>query len=457
MIRGGELEQGERLRGPRAGLLFPFIIALLSSAACGIDTGTVTLEVYSWWRQPSEFNAFEDVIQIHEARYPGEQVENRADPSATDARDVMTERLLAGAPPSSFQANAGADMLQWTVVDSDRLPSTRVLRGLGDFFQRLNLTKSIPDPVLQTLYAGSNEPYAVPINIHRLNVLYYNTQLLGAFREKYPDKTFLDLASLCPADPAAAPLDLKIAVGARDTFVLVLLAFESALPALAGADFYESFFQGSPPSEWETQIRKALSCVQYLSRSFNTDYADRNWAEAADMVQSGDATFTVMGDWANGQIKPGLDDQQVDSVPFPGSESIFVFTADTFPLPLLAPHPQETEHLLETIASADAQYDFSAEKGSIPALDIDLTRLGERALRTQQDFASDRKVLATSGLFPPYYPVDQLGQLLIDMTRPRAGQAEIDAVVTLLRDSEPLLQRWQARLTKGAAAPAGSP
>jgi glucose/mannose transport system substrate-binding protein len=459
MGRGGEYDSHERPRCSCQGHAAPLVLVLLPLIGCRADSSAVQLEVYSWWRQSSERNAFDDVIRIDETRHSGVNVVNRADPTAPDARSVMAERLLAGAPPSTFQANIGADLLRWTVVDtaSDQVPATSLLGGLGDFFQRLQLTSAIPSALFDALRVGNSEPYAVPINIHRLNMLYYNTDLLAAFQARHPDRSLLDLASLCPADPQAAALDATIAVGAQDGFALVLLAFESVLPALAGADFYDALFRGQAPSDWVTEVQKVLSCVQYLSRSFVAENANLDWAQAADFVANGQAAATVMGDWANGQLKAALDDGRVAAIPFPGSEAVFVFTSDTFPLPVQGPHRTETEDLLSTIVSADAQYAFSAEKGSIPALDLDPTPLGERARQTKLAFASVRKVLATSGLFPSYYPVDELGQALFNMTRPHAGQAEIDAVVTLVANSEPLLSRWQNRLGQGPAPPANLP
>ena len=157
-----------------------------------------------------------------------------------------------------------------------------------------------------------------------------------------------------------------------------------------------------------------------------------------------------MGDWANGELKDALAGGTVDVQPYPGSEGTFVFTSDTFPLPIAVTHAAESEQLLETLASPKAQLEFSQEKGSIPARsDIpteDLRAwLGERAVQTRRDFNEVHRSIATSGLFPPYFPDDLSGRLSA-MTAEGASKAKIEGVIALLRDALPLLARWQSRI-----------
>jgi hypothetical protein len=117
-----------------------------------------------------------------------------------------------------------------------------------------------------------------------------------------------------------------------------------------------------------------------------------------------------------------------------------------------APQAQASEALLDTIASREAQFAFSLEKGSIPArTDVEIGALGERATRSRRAFASSEvsKVLATSGLFPPYYPDEELNAKLSLMTRAKAEPRRVEDVIAFLADTEPLLARWQKRLVEG--------
>ncbi|MES1176153.1 MAG: hypothetical protein ABUL62_17660 [Myxococcales bacterium] len=420
------------------------------------------MEAYSWWKRPSEQRAFDNVLRIYNAgRGDVEAVNQVSDTNADAVRGTLTARLLAGAPPSTFQANAGADLLRWTVVDTNdpAVPSASRIADLSPLFRRDGLGDALPGPLLDALVVGpARAPFAVPINIHRLNVIYYNTRSLAAFAARSAGRSFLDLGVLCPVDledrlaHPESKLDLTIAVGTKDSFALTLFALESVLPAIAGAQQYDELFHGTPAASWQTSVRQALRCVQYLSRSFLDD-RDKSWADALAQVQMGSADFSVMGDWANGELSDALERGDVDAQPFPGSEHTFVFTSDTFPLPIGAPYAEDSEALLDTIASGDAQLAFSLEKGSIPARkDVDITTLGVRAASSRAAFESDdvRKVLATSGLFPPYYPDEELSAKLALMTQTGADASSVEDVILLLSDTEPLLARWQERLTEGS-------
>jgi len=421
----------------------------------------IQLVADSWWKHPSERRAFENVLQQYNSLHPDAIAVNDASESTADAvRKTLTARLLAGAGPSTFQANIGADVLHWTVVDTtdDLIQSSSRLVSLRDFFAKNQLDQVLPDALYQALVAGkTREPYTIPIDIHRLNVVYYSVTGLAEFSARNGGASFLDPAVLCPADVATrldnpgSKLDAKISVGMKDTFPLTLLAFESLLPAVGGPALYRDIFHGQASGDWETQVRGALLCLQYLSRSFVGDQ-NVDWADALGQVVSGTADFSVMGDWANGELKEQLDSGVVKGVPFPTAfpewQDTFVFTSDTFPLPSGAPYPVQTEELLETIASREAQFAFSSEKGSIPArMDVDVTKLGPRAMITKGAFeASQHKLLATSGLFPPYFPGDDLSAALSAMTKPTATKDDIEQVLLVLREMQPLLLHWQDRI-----------
>jgi glucose/mannose transport system substrate-binding protein len=439
-------------------------VALLG---CSSSSDPVRLEVYSWWKEEPERLAFEAAAKVHERTHPSVDVLNVFNPNADDQRELLAMHLLAHAPPATFTANIGADLLRWSVVDPvDPLqPSSSRIRGLTGLFQRTGLDGALAPELASALRVGASDvPYGVPINIHRLNVLYFDERAVADFERNHPGRSLLDIETLCPRDPATPALDVPVAIGADDDFALILLAFESVLPALAGPDFYDALFRGERPEAvseagtFEDQVRIALECVQYLSRSFTLNNQTRDWAQAVDQVKHREAAFTVMGDWANGQLSQQLLDGTVGARPFPRRAEVretFVFTSDTFPLPIGTENESEVVALLETFASADAQRAFSRVKGSIPAR-LEVRSLGPldsfQAL-TQADFADPAigKVLATSGRFPPYYQRDDLAAALRAMTRRGAGEPEVMAAVAEFVAMEPLLGTWQARLRAGPA------
>lgn len=433
--------------------------ALCAAAlSCQSEPTPVELVVYSWWEESSEHRAFDGVATLHRESFPHVTLDNRAIAEADNARRALTARMLAGAPPATFQANSGADVLRWTAVDSvedGELRQDSRIVDLSAQYSAWGLADAVPDVVERALRRGGAGIYAIPINVHRLNVVYYDTEKRDEFR-RVTGNELLELATLCPEAPLPAGEEqtrvLQIAIGTEDPFPLYLLAFESVLPALAGAEFYERFWSGGlSETEWEPELRRALSCVQYLARFFIPSHDTLLWYEAVDLVGS-QATLTVMGDWAGARIGAA---PRIASAPFPGTEELYVFTSDTFPLPAGLEHEAEAIDLLHTIASPQAQIAFSRKKGSLPArVDIDARLLDAAMLEKRAAFEASSKLLATSGYFPPYFPFDMLESRMKALIAAGSGSDELDAVLALWRDAYPLLARWQTRM---AAPEAGKP
>lgn len=440
------------------------LAAALTSVACGSPHTSVSLEVYSWWTELSERRAFDNVVNLFDASHDGVTVANVVtDKNAQAARVTLTERLLAGASPATFQANIGADLLHWTVVDetNDGGPSSSRIAPLTDLFARSGLDVQLRTGLLSELTVGSAQvPYGVPINIHRLNVAYYNVASRAAFEQSHPGREMLSLDVLCPSEVEALVLEptnkppVRIAFATGDAWPMTLLAFENITPALWGRQFYHDLFRGQAAPGWGSKVHQVLACVQYLSRAFLTDRENPSWADSAQRVAAGDADLTVMGDWVNGELKDALRAGTLAALPFPGTEDVFIFTSDTFPLPIGTRHPVETEELLDTIASAEAQRRFCIEKGSIPARrDVDVSADVPNATQTESAFDTGPVEVATSGLFPPYFDTVKLNNLLLAISSQPTEEKPIDDALAWFEGVEPLFALWQQRLAQGAAAP----
>jgi glucose/mannose transport system substrate-binding protein len=464
--------RNERRRGRPRDAAFrrlPAFLAFLLLPGCG-DDDAVRLEVFSWWSQPSEARAFAAVAGLHHANHPDVLVHNSADPAAEDQRERMARLMLSGAPPATFTANIGADLLRWATIDREESEAdyayvkdvSRIVRGTG-------LWEALPEVLRDALRVGdSSEIYGVPINVHRLNLLYYNTQVMAELAAERPGVDLLSFDTLCPESGAPdLPEGLKIGIG-PEPFALFLLAFESVLPALSGPEFYDALFRGESPESvtapgesYHTDVRKALACVHALSAHFvrppprvdpETDPPFEWWTVLND-VREGKAAFTVMGDWANGELEHELEAGSVKAIPFPGSERTFVFTSDTFPLPIGAESESAVVELLETIASPPAQRAFSEIKGSFPARNDTPSRDFPTASRAAFDDPAIVKVLATSGRFPPYYRQADLGLALTHLTDEGATEETIDAALLEFDSQELLLRKFQARLDMGSSDP----
>ena len=120
-------------------------------------------------------------------------------------------------------------------------------------------------------------------------------------------------------------------------------------------------------------------------------------------VLKGEAAMTIMGDWGEGlrqrRSGPEVSYRYADKIgfmPMPGTAGTFVFTTDTFGLPMGARHPEEAQKLLSVFGSRGRPEDLQRMKGSISArLDVEIAPDDDRR-PTYDDFVdagNDGKII----------------------------------------------------------------
>lgn len=383
----------------------------LSLLACGSVDNSVAnntsgrVELFSWWTSGGEASALAASIGIHKQKYPNVNVVNLTGQDANVARAQLVQRMQGGNPPDTFQVNIGADLMKW--VKSNGIDATESpLAPIDTYVSKNGFYSLLVDQV-----SAGGAFYAVPMNVHRINSLFYNKKVFTdlGFDEPFEGMTLGQFNDLCATLKNAGKVPL--ALGNVGTWTLQELVFEDILPGIAGAAYYESFWRGK--AKTSDDVIKQTIDEALLLRSYFNDKADEiDWQPALDKVQSGEAAMGAMGDWAKGyfESKGWKADVDFGVVQFPGAHKVFVYTADSFPLPINdAPSHDLAAQLLQTFASVESQVAFNQIKGSIPARsDIDLTQYPDSFdamhLRTYQSFQDATQALTTalalSGLLP---------------------------------------------------------
>jgi glucose/mannose transport system substrate-binding protein len=317
-------------------------------------------EVLSWWAQRGEVDALGALLDVYGRSHPHRPSITRTTlEGPRRARTELSSRMLHGQPPDTFQTNGGRPLLSWI-----RRTGGEGMDPLDFLFGSEGWTAVFPQDILD-LVSHRGRLYAVPLNIHRTNSLFYNTQILAQCGLLPPaDLDEFDEVALVLRGRGIVPL----AMGHKEPWALTMLAFETVLPGEAGADYYREFFSGRR-SAHDPEIRRALARVARLLDHANSDAADLRWDGALDLVRSGRAGMSMMGDWAKGYLiskgcRPGVDFGQA---PGPGGARAYVFATDVFGLPKRASHRADAIELLKVFGSREGQEAFSHLKGSIPA------------------------------------------------------------------------------------------
>jgi len=362
------------------------------------------VEIVDWWTAGGEKDAITALLGLFQQQYPNEKPLPMPIEGSTAARMTIQTRMNGGDPPDSFQANAGWDLLAWVLYNNVDASNSKMDPIDPD---AEGWAGAMPRAVLDTV-SFKDKCYGVPLDIHRVNTLFYNTTLLPTFAQSGP--TSLDELFAVAAELKARGTVAPIALGTKDG-TLPLLFFENLLVSRAGAAYYHDFMLGSG-DPFGPELAAAVDDLATLLTYANTNSAQLTWSQAADRVLTGDAAMTIMGDWDKGYMveRNGKAAVNVDfrAMPTPGTAGTFVFTTDTFGLPQGAHNRAGAIDMLTTFGSQPGQDLFNPTKGSIsPRIDSDMGAYDVMAQQTMTDFrqASQNQtaVAATAILAPPAF------------------------------------------------------
>ena len=321
------------------------------------------VEIFSWWTGGGEEEGLLALLEFFSANYPDLELINAtvAGGAGTNAKAVLKTRMVGGNPPDSFQVHGGAELI-------DTYVKTGLMQPITDILQEWGIKDKFNQQILE-LCSYQGELYAIPVNVHRGNVLWYNKALLAQYDLEEPTNLYTFVTALKQlAEQGVTPL----ALGDKNKWTATHL-FECIMVATLGATKYNGLWDGTTSFN-DPGIREALVVFGEIINYVNEDHAALTWQDASERVFSGKAVFNVMGDWAEGYFKtmgwtPG---QEFGWIAVPGTRGSFMVITDCFGLPKGAPNPDGAKAWLKTIASVEGQDIFNPIKGSIPSrLDAD--------------------------------------------------------------------------------------
>lgn len=372
----------------------------------GDGNGEGELEIAHWWTAGGEEDAIEALIEGFEEEYPDYDVDNNPTPggagSALEA-DVRN-RVIDGNPPSTFQIWPGEALSLYTEED--------LLEDISDNVWDDEMEEAYLDGPLELSQDDDGAFVAVPINIHRLNNLFYNVEVVedaGVDPEEIEDPEALVEALEAVEDAGSIGM-----IHQTQEPWSTLQLWENALLGL-DPDAYQTTIDGDPESV-EDEVMESLELTAAYAQYFNDDASSVAWDEANNRIINGEAAFLHQGDWAAGQYEASEDfefGEDWDYIPFPGTEGLYQTVMDAFVMPTENPSPEATEAFLTYAGTTDAQARFNVEKGSIPPrTDVDMEEFTEFLQAQMEDFeeSEDQPPQIAHGLaLPPDQHSDMEG------------------------------------------------
>lgn len=362
--------------------------ASLALAACGAAGGgaaaTNKLEIFSWWTNGGEVDGLNAMYDIYKKKYPNVEIVNAAIAGGSgaggNAKAVLKTRMLGGDPPDSFQVHLGRELIDTHVV-ADRMES------LADLFKSEGLNDAFPQGVID-LASDKGQPYSVPVNIHRSNVIWYNKKLMAEAGADKAPATWDEYFAIAEKLKAKG---IAMATMAGSGAGMSAHEMENIMLAVLGADKYGGLFTGA--TSWsDPGITTSLETLNKMVDYAVPNYAALQWGDTDPLIVEGKAASHIMGDWMNGYFK-SKKFTDWGWAPAPGTSGVFMALSDSFGLPKGVKNKDNVINWLKLCGSKEGQDAFNPLKGSIPARkDADLSKYDDYQKQAIADFASNKIV-----------------------------------------------------------------
>jgi len=339
------------------------------------------LEIFSWWTAGGEVEALNAMYDIYKKKYPDVEIVNAALAGGAgqggNMKAVLETRMIGGEPPDSFQVHLGQELLA-SHVKAGRM------EDLSDLYKSEGWNDVFPKGLID-LASFEGKPYSVPVNIHRSNVMWYNTNHLKEAGLEKPPATWDEWFAYAEKLKAKGIGALAVA-GADPNFSGHV--FESILLAKLGPEKYLGLFNGK--TAWDSpEVKSAMETLLKAYTYAQDGYTSVAWGDINEVMTSGKGSTMIMGDWTHGVFKSsGFKDYHW--APAPDTGGVFIALSDSFGLPKGVKHRDNTLNWLKLSGSKEGQDAFNPIKGSISARkDADLTKYDEYQNEAIKDWASN--------------------------------------------------------------------
>lgn len=352
-----------------------------ATAAPAASGSSNQLEIFSWWTSGGEVEALNALYDQYKKLYPDVEIINAAIAEGVgqggNMKALLQTRMLGGDPPDSFQVHLGQELL------ADHVKAGR-MEDLSELYKSEGFNDVFPKGIID-LASSEGKPYSVPVNIHRSNVMWYNTKHLKEAGLEKPPATWDEWFAYAEKLKEKGIGALAVA-GSDGNFSAHV--FENILVATLGPERYLGLFNGK--TAWDDpDVKKAMEILLKSHEYAQTGYESVKWGDINEIMTSEKASTMIMGDWTHGLFK-SAGFSEYGWAPSPGTDGVFVALSDSFGLPKGVKHPENVNNWLKLIGSKDGQDAFNPLKGSIPARsDADMSKYDDYGKQAMEAFKTN--------------------------------------------------------------------
>jgi glucose/mannose transport system substrate-binding protein len=358
----------------------------------GANAQEMKAEVIHWWTSAGESAAVR--VFAEQFQKAGGTWIDTAIAGGPAARTAAINRTVGGNPPAAMQFNTGKQF--------DDLVENNLLADLDQVAKDSKWASILPEDFIKAV-TRNGKYFAVPVNIHGQNWVWYSTAALekaGASPPTNWDDIFVTLDKL-----KAAGL-IPLAFSGQKNWERAL--FNTVLAGQGGRKLWESIYSSRDANAARSpEFRKVAETYARLKGYVDAGSSARNWPDATNLVITGRAGMQFMGDWAKGEfasagMTPG---KEYGCAVVRGAGGGYIMGGDVFafPKPKDAAQAKAQATLARVMLEPDTQIRFAQKKGSIPIrLDADGSSL-DACAQTAMKMVADKSLQVPSQemLSPP--------------------------------------------------------
>lgn len=347
-----------------------------------------TAEVMHWWTSGGEARSVA-VLQEQFAAQGGTWTDMPVAGGGGDAAmTALRARVLSGNAPTAVQLKGPAIQEWYEEVG---------LADIGAVAEENGWDAVLPAQIAEHMKC-EGQWCAAPVNVHRVNWVWGNKQILEDNGIEMP--TTWDEFNAAAEKLMAAGVT-PLAHGGQNWQDATV--FETVVLGLGGPEFFQQALVDLDPEALTSDTMVQVFDQMRTIRGFvDPNFSGRDWNLATAMVMNGEAAFQIMGDWAKGEFLAAGKVPGTDFVCAPTPGEGFLYNVDSFAFfELDGEDKQQGQALLASlIMGPDFQQTFNLNKGSIPArTDVSLDGFDDCAVQSNADMNAD----AEAGTLLPSY------------------------------------------------------
>jgi glucose/mannose transport system substrate-binding protein len=404
---------------------FSLAIALVWSS--GALAQQMKAEVLHWWTSAGE-SASIRVFADQFTKAGGTWVDN-AIAGGANARAAGINRMVGGNPPTMTQFNTGKQF--------DELVENSLLRDLESQAKAGKWREIMPKPIIDAV-VRDGKVYAVPVNIHGQNWLFYNTKIF-ADAGLEPPKTFAEL--LATGEKLKAKGVIPLAFAGQPNWEHAL--FRAVLVGHGGADLFRSIYgKRDQAAAKAANFKETAEVFGKLRGLVDPGSPGRNWNDATSLVITNKAAMQFMGDWAKGEFTAAgqTAGKEYGCALVGEAGAKLVIGGDVFVFPTTKDKAQlaTQDKLVQIVLDPESQIEFNKRKGSIPVrLDVDVSSMDACAQKARAVLGEPaNQVEAMELLSPPNFSGAMQDAVTQYWNNPGMPTSTfVDKVVAAMRDA----------------------